>query len=129
MYRATTRTRHSLTRPATKGAELVLVAFILAVALYVVTVSVFTCGLLWRLWLVMAGSVVLGGVTLLLASASSGLWLRVFDGIGGIGSIEGLSVVAVVLMVSWFVSLQVFTREGADDLLMRLTDKAKSLRQ
>ena len=102
------------------------VALVLAVVLYLVAVSVFTYGLLWRRWLIMLGSVVPGGAAVFLLSMTSGLWLPILDPLGGLTSLESLSVLAAVVGMSWLAAVLMFTREGVDEWLIRATERMKS---
>lgn len=100
-----------------------------AVTLYVVTISVFTYGLLWRQWLLVAGSVIPGAATVVLAIMSSALWLPAFSGIGGINSNGSIAAVVCLLMMSWLAAVVVLTRDGVDGLMMGLLDRVQALPQ
>lgn len=102
------------------------IALILAALLYAATIYVFTCGLLWRHWLIMIGSVVPGGITVLLASASSSLWLRLLDGLGGIGSAGSFGALASVLVMSLCIAMRALTSDAGDSWAMRLAGRAET---
>lgn len=106
---------------------MIVTAFISAVGLYLVTVSVFTCGQLWRRWFVALGSIVPGSATVALASTSSSLWLPAFAPLGGLGSLEGVLVLAALAVASWFFAVLVFTRDGVDVWLIQMRERMGSL--
>lgn len=102
---------------------MIVTAFIFAVGLYLVTISVFTCGQLWRRWFVMLGSIVPGSATVALASVSSSLWLPAFAPLGGLGSLEGVLVLVALIVMSWFFAVPVFTRDGVDVWLIQMRER------
>lgn len=106
---------------------MIVTGFIFAVGLYLVTISVFTCGQLWRRWFVMLGSIVPGSATVALASTSSSLWLPAFAPLGGLGSLEGVLVLAALIVMSWLFAVLVFTRDGVDVWLTQTRERVETL--
>lgn len=102
---------------------MIVTAFVFAVGLYLVTISVFTCGQLWRRWFVVLGSIVPGSATVALASTSSSLWLPAFAPLGGFDSLEGVLALAALIVVSWFFAALVFTRDGVDVWLIQMRER------